>query len=163
MHKVFLGIGGNLGNKQANFEKVFELIEKDLGKVIEHSSIYETPAWGFHSEEVFWNQVLLIETTLSAHAILENIKHIEAAFDRKRGKERYSSRQMDVDILYYNQDFFDDEHLVIPHPRIHERKFVLVPLCEIAPDFKHPLMRLNHVSLLENCLDKSIIKKVAID
>jgi 2-amino-4-hydroxy-6-hydroxymethyldihydropteridine diphosphokinase len=163
MHKVFLGIGGNIGNKQLNFEKVLVLIEKELGKIIQFSSVYETPAWGFHSDDVFWNQVLIIETILEAEELLWRIHKVEAEFDRKRGDERYASRQMDIDILFFDDDYFETKTLIIPHPRIQERKFVLVPLVEIAPNFKHPLIRLSSLKLLENCHDKSLIKKVTIE
>ncbi len=162
MHKVCLGIGGNIGNKQANFQKVFDLIEKDLGKVVLSSSIYETPPWGFHADDAFWNQVLVIETILEAVELLWRITKIEEGFERKRGNERYSSRQMDVDILYFDDDFMETKNLIIPHPRIHERKFVLVPLCEIAPNFKHPLRRLTSLEMLDSCRDDSIIKKVKL-
>uniref|UniRef100_UPI003217315F 2-amino-4-hydroxy-6- hydroxymethyldihydropteridine diphosphokinase n=1 Tax=uncultured Draconibacterium sp. TaxID=1573823 RepID=UPI003217315F len=160
MHKVYLGIGGNIGNKQQNFEKVRELINKELGKIVLSSSIYETPPWGFHSDDPFWNQVLLIDTILEAEELLWRINSLEERFERIRGKERYSSRQMDIDILYFNEEYFETKTLIIPHPKIHERKFVLVPLVEIAPDFKHPLRRLSNLQLLENCHDDSIIKKV---
>ena len=163
MHKVFLGIGGNIGNKRLNFENVLNLIEKELGKINQSSSIYETPPWGFHSENTFWNQVLIIETKLEALELLWRIHKIEEEFERKRGKERYSSRQMDIDILYFNDDYFETKTLIIPHPKIHERKFVLVPLCEIAPDLKHPLLRLTSIEMLEACRDDSIIKKVKFD
>ncbi len=161
MHKVFLGIGGNIGNKQGNFEKVSVLIQKELGKIVQLSSIYEAPPWGFHAEEAFWNQVIVIETKLEAIELLWRIHKIEEEFDRKRGKERYSSRQMDVDILYFDDEYMETKNLIIPHPKIHERKFVLVPLCEIAPDFKHPLRRLTSIQMLEHCHDDSIIKKIA--
>lgn len=163
MHKVFLGIGGNIGNKQHNFRLAKELIEKELGKLIQSSSIYETPPWGFHSEDVFWNQVLLIETKLEAIELLWRIHKIEEQFGRTRGTEGYTSRQMDVDILYFDDVFMETKNLIIPHPKIHERKFVLVPLCEIAPDFKHPLRRLTSIEMLESSRDDSIIKKVKPD
>lgn len=160
MHKVFLGIGGNIGNKHKNFEKALILINKELGKVVLSSSIYETPPWGFHSEDVFWNQVLVINTKLEAEELLWRINAIEETFGRQRGKERYSSRQMDIDILYFNDEYFETKTLIIPHPKIHERRFVLVPLAEIAPDFKHPLRRLTNIKMLDNCRDDSIIKKI---
>lgn len=163
MNKVFLGLGGNIGDKHKNFIHVHELIELKLGKIIQKSSIYETPPWGFQSEEIFWNQVLVIETKLEAEELLWRIKEIEAEFGRKRGKERYSSREMDIDILYFNDDFMESIDLIIPHPRIHERRFVLVPLVEIAPEMKHPLRRLTSIEMLENCLDKSVIKKINTD
>lgn len=163
MHKVFLGIGGNIGNKRLNFEKVLLLIETELGEITELSSIYETPPWGFQSEDTFWNQVVIIETKLEAVELLWRIHKIEEEFDRKRGKERYSSRQMDVDILYFDDEYMETQNLIIPHSKLHERKFVLVPLCEIAPQMKHPLFRLTSVEMLEACRDESIIKKVQLD
>lgn len=159
MHKVFLGIGGNIGDKRKNFEKVIQLIEVNLGHIIQSSSIYEAPPWGFQSEDAFWNQVIGIETVLEAEELLWRIHEIEEKFDRKRGKERYSSRQMDIDILYFDNDYLETKTLIIPHPKIQERKFVLIPLVEIAPDFVHPLLRMNSVTLLENCRDESVIKK----
>nr|WP_321358364.1 2-amino-4-hydroxy-6-hydroxymethyldihydropteridine diphosphokinase [uncultured Draconibacterium sp.] len=163
MNKVFLGIGGNIGDKHKNFIHVLELVEIKLGKIIQKSSVYETPPWGFHCEDVFWNQILVIETKLEAEELLWRIHEIEADFGRKRGNERYSSREMDIDILYFNDDFLESPDLIVPHPRIHERRFVLVPLVEIAPEMKHPLRRLTSIEMLESCLDKSVIKKVEMD
>ena len=163
MNKVFLGIGGNLGDKQKNFDRAYKLIEIKLGQIIRKSSVYETPPWGFHAENVFWNQVIVIETILEAEELLWRIHEIEADFGRKRETERYSSREMDIDILYFNDDFFETKTLIIPHPRIHERRFVLVPLVEIAPNMKHSLRRLSSIEMLENCLDESVIKKVEMD
>ncbi|QIA07136.1 2-amino-4-hydroxy-6-hydroxymethyldihydropteridine diphosphokinase [Draconibacterium halophilum] len=160
MNKVFLGIGGNIGDKRQNFIHVLNLIEIKLGKIIQKSSVYETPPWGFRSEDAFWNQVLIIETKLEAEELLWRIREIETDFGRERGNERYSSREMDIDILYFNDDFLESKDLIIPHPRIHERRFVLIPLVEIAPEMKHPLRRLTSIEMLENCLDQSVIKKI---
>lgn len=160
MHMVFLGIGGNIGNKQKNFGEVCRIIENNLGKIEMKSSVYETPPWGFKADENFWNQVICIETLLSPQELLAEIRNIEEHFGRERKTDHYSSREMDIDILYYDDDFVENESLVIPHPRIEQRKFVLVPLVEIAPDFKHPLLRLTSIEMLENCKDGSVIKKV---
>ena len=162
MHKVFLGIGGNIGNKQQNFTKVEDLIEKRLGKILLKSSVYETPPWGFNAEENFWNQVLLIETKFLAEELLWRTKEIEDQFYRQERDVRYSSREMDIDMLYYDDIFMETDKLILPHPRLHQRKFVLVPLVEIAPDFKHPLFRLTSMQMLENCKDESIIKKIEL-
>jgi 2-amino-4-hydroxy-6-hydroxymethyldihydropteridine diphosphokinase len=163
MSQVFLGIGGNIGNKQANFNKVYNLIERKLGQISAKSSIYESPPWGFHAENNFWNQVLKIETEKSPETLLHEIHEIEALFGRKRKKKQYVSREMDIDILYYDDIYTETETLIIPHPRIPLRMFVVVPLAEIAPDFKHPLLRFTSLQMLENCKDKSVIKKVQLN
>ncbi len=160
MHTVYLGIGGNIGNKQKNFDNVYQIIEKELGRILISSSIYETPPWGFQSDDAFWNSVLLIETSYLPEELLAEIHLIEERFGRKRGNEKYSSREMDIDILYFDDIFIETETLIIPHPRIHQRKFVLVPLNEIAPNLKHPLLRLTTIEMLENCMDESVILKV---
>ena len=160
MHKVFLGIGGNIGNKQFNFIRVEELINKQLGSIQLKSSIYETPPWGFHADENFWNAVFVIETKWRAEEILWRIHEIEDHFKKEQGDERYISREMDIDILYFDDIFYETADLIIPHPRIQNRKFVLVPLVEIAPGLKHPLLRLTSLQMLENCKDESVIKKV---
>jgi 2-amino-4-hydroxy-6-hydroxymethyldihydropteridine diphosphokinase len=161
MHKVYLGIGGNIGNKQINFKEVYQIIENELGTINKTSSIYETPPWGFQSNDPFWNSVIEISTLYSADEILSKIYIAENNFRRKRKKERYSSREMDIDILYFDDVFMETVNLIIPHPRLHQRKFVLVPLAEIAPDLKHSLLRLTSIEMLENCMDESVIKKIA--
>ncbi len=163
MHKVFLGIGGNIGNKAQNFRTAYSLVTEKLGTIVQSSSIYESPPWGFQAKEYFWNQILIIETKHSPDKLLEEIHIIENEFGRKRKKYTYVSREMDIDILYYDEIFIETEKLIIPHPKIHQRLFVLVPLSEIAPDFKHPLFRLTNVQMFENCKDKSVIKKIDFD
>ncbi len=163
MYQVFLSIGGNLGNKRANFDKVYTHIQNELGKIILKSSVYETPAWGFVSEDSFWNQVLCIDTHLNPSEILDNIEKIDAVFGRKRSGNGYSSREMDIDILYFDDNIINTENLTIPHPLLHNRLFVLVPLAEIAPDFVHPVLKLSSLEMLNNCEDKSEIKKVNND
>lgn len=160
MNKVFLGIGGNIGDKHHNFTEVHRLIAAKMGPIIKSSSVYETPPWGFNAKFNFWNQVLLVETKLEAIEMLWRIQEIEDTFGRDKGTEKYASRQMDIDILYFNDEFMETEKLIVPHPLIQNRKFVLVPLVEIAPDLKHPLLRLTSVQMLENCKDQSVIKRV---
>jgi len=160
MHTVYLGIGGNIGNKQINFDNVYNIIENELGKIIIASSIYETPPWGFQSDDTFWNSVIAIETLNSPEELLSKIHLIEEKFGRKRSDEKYSSREMDIDILYFDDIFIETETLIIPHPRIQQRKFVLVPLNEIVPNLRHPLLRFTTFEMLENCMDESVILKV---
>jgi 2-amino-4-hydroxy-6-hydroxymethyldihydropteridine diphosphokinase len=160
MHKIFLGIGGNIGNKQVNFNKVYTFIKNELGEIVKRSSVYETPPWGFSANENFWNQVLIIETRFSPTDVLQKITEIENTFGRERETGKYNSREMDIDILYFDELIIETEKLVIPHPRIQYRKFVLVPLNEIAYDFKHPLLRLTSFQMLEKCKDESVILKL---
>ncbi len=160
MQKVFLGLGGNIGNKHANFKKAEDLIQSRVGNIVKRSSVYETPPWGFNVEDDFWNTVVIIETKLRPDEVLWRTKEIEDQFEKEEGSERYRSREIDIDILYYDDIFIETERLIIPHPLLHQRKFVLVPLVEIAPKFKHPLLRLNSVQMLEICKDESVIKKV---
>ncbi|HDR51774.1 MAG TPA: 2-amino-4-hydroxy-6-hydroxymethyldihydropteridine diphosphokinase [Mariniphaga anaerophila] len=162
MYQVFLGIGGNIGNKRMNFEKVHFLVEKELGKILRASSVYETAPWGFSADENFWNQVLLIETELRSEELLARINRIEKEFGRKREPGKWTSREMDIDILYYEDLVVETKKLAIPHPYLSKRMFVLVPLAEIAPEFRHPVLKKTNRQLLEDCTDKSEIKKVEL-
>jgi 2-amino-4-hydroxy-6-hydroxymethyldihydropteridine diphosphokinase len=160
MHQVFLGIGGNTGNKQDNFDKVYTFIKNELGEVLRSSSVYETSPWGFQSEDNFWNQVLVVETEYSPEELLQKVAKIENWLGRERGTTGYTSRKMDIDILYFDELVIETENLTIPHPQIANRLFVLVPLAEIAPEFVHPLLKITTLEMVENCPDKSEINKI---
>ena len=160
MHQVFLGIGGNTGNKQDNFDKVYTFIKNELGEVLRSSSVYETSPWGFQSEDNFWNQILVVETEYSPEELLQKVAKIENWFGRERGTTGYTSRKMDIDILYFDELVIETENLTIPHPQIANRLFVLVPLAEIAPEFVHPLLKITTLEMVENCPDKSEINKI---
>ena len=160
MHQVFLGTGGNIGNKHDNFDKVYTFIKNELGTIVKSSAVYETPPWGFEATEKFWNTVLIIETELSATELLSKINNIENRFGRTRDGVNYKSREMDIDILYFNDEIINTENLTIPHPLLHKRLFVLVPLAEIAPKFVHPVLKLTSFEMLNNCKDKSVIRKI---
>ena len=163
MYKVFLGIGGNIGDKKKNFVRCYELIEERLGKIMLFSPIYETPPWGFLSENNFWNQVIYCETNFEPEMLLEEIHQIELLFGRDRKSGSYSPREMDIDILYFDDFIIKSDYLVIPHPFIQERLFVLKPLSDIAPDFINPVLKKTSLQMLENCKDTSEIKKVGFE
>jgi dihydroneopterin aldolase/2-amino-4-hydroxy-6-hydroxymethyldihydropteridine diphosphokinase len=157
--EVFLGIGANLGNRENNLKEAVARVEEYIGKVTAFSSIYETEAWGFQTEDEFLNMVLKVETKLKPSGLLGRILMIESLLGRIRITKQYSSRVIDIDILFYGNKKINDVELIIPHPRLHERKFILVPLCEIAPDLIHPVMNKSIAALLKSCKDESKVKK----
>lgn len=155
MKIVFLGIGSNLGNRESNIQQAVAEIEKSVGVVRKTSSVYETEPWGFQSEDAFLNMVVATETELSPRALLSEILNIESSLGRIRNNDRYSSRIIDIDILLYDKVILNEPDLKIPHPLMHERKFVLVPLCEIAPEMIHPVLKKTFRELLDVCGDGS--------
>ena len=160
MKKVFLGLGTNMGDRAENLSKAVKCIEIDIGSVLKTSSIFETEPWGFHSEEQFLNMVVKVETELTPPGLMEKILSIETLLGRKREEKQYVSRIIDIDILLYEDQIIDAENLKIPHPLLHERKFVLEPLCEIEADMVHPVLGKNIRDLLTDCKDKSEITKL---
>ena len=159
MKIVFLGIGTNLGNRESNLEQAVLRIKESIGKVLISSSIYETEPWGFQATDKFLNLVVKVETELTPSGLLGRILMTESLLGRVRGQNQYSSRLIDIDILFYEDMIVDEESLKIPHPLLHERKFVLVPLCDIAPELIHPVLKKSIGELLEICEDKSVVKK----
>jgi 2-amino-4-hydroxy-6-hydroxymethyldihydropteridine diphosphokinase len=129
-------------------------IGESVGKIITASLVYETEPWGFKSETEFLNQVVLVETNLSPSGLLGRVLMIESQLGRLRDEKQYTSRKIDIDILLYNNSIIKDVSLVIPHPLMHERRFVLTPLCEIAPDLIHPALKKSIKYLLKKCPDK---------
>lgn len=161
MTMLYLLLGGNLGDKKKIFEEARELLGERIGEISALSAVYETEPWGFQSENVFWNQVLKIETGLSSEEILRKTQQIEQDLGRIRKENRYESRMIDIDILFYGDKIIKKEDLIIPHPRIQIRKFTLVPLCEIAPELVHPVLKKSIRQLLEECSDQLKVKIVS--
>ena len=159
MKPVFLGIGTNLGEREENLRKAIKLIEEHIGSITEESSVYETEPWGFQSETSFFNMVIKVETNLTPSGLLGRILMIEAMMGRLREGQGYKSRIIDIDILFFGSRIFENKILKIPHPRIQERRFVLVPLSEIAGDLLHPVFKKSIQELLQECKDKSKVLK----
>ncbi len=152
LHQIFLGLGSNLGNREENLSTAQRLIVEKVGKICSKSSIYETAAWGITEQNAFLNQVLEVETCFSPSAALHLVLRIEKDMGRIR-EIKWGERSIDIDVLYYENEVISTENLAIPHPFIQERKFVLVPLCEIAPAFIHPKLNQTNLELLEKCQD----------
>ncbi len=158
-HVLYLLLGSNLGDKKKQMDQATELIKEMIGQVTKRSSFYETEPWGFSSEEFFLNITLQTLTFLSPEEVIQKIGEIEKRFGRKRSGRGYSSRNMDIDILFYDDLVIDQDILKIPHPRLQDRRFVLVPLDEIAHDLIHPVFRKTIGELLHDCADTKDVRK----
>lgn len=134
-------------------------IEGSIGQLESSSALYESEPWGFDHPSKFLNQVVVCETTLNPLEVLEQIHHIEMRLGRVRNGEGYAARTADIDILFYGNKVIDTPTLTIPHPRLHERRFTLLPLAEICPNYIHPTKKSSILELLECCIDMSTVVK----
>ncbi len=163
LDEVYLSIGTNLGNRAENIFTAHEKISSKMGLIVNYSAIYETSPWGFDHENNFYNQVVSVNTYFSPQKLLERIKSIEQGMGRKQQKSKhYEARVMDIDILFYQDKIIHDSGLIIPHPRLKNRMFVLRPLCDVAPELVHPVYQVTMRMLLNECPDESEVKPAAI-
>ncbi len=161
-HTVYLSLGSNEGNRVYFLQKAIFLLAGRVGPIRKVSPVYESPAWGFESDP-FLNACVELETRLSPEEVLGCILDIEKSLGRMRSSDRgYRSRTLDIDILYYDTLIKDDDTLIIPHPGIPFRRFVLKPLADIAPQFYHPVIGKDTRNLLQECRDDSVLTKTGI-
>ena len=159
MSKVYLSIGSNKGNRSVLINNAIDEIDKKVGIIISRSSIYQSKSWGFDSND-FYNLSLLIDTDIEPKSLLINLKKIEKSMGREDIDGSYSDRFIDIDILFYDNIIIDSEDLKIPHPKIEIRKFVLVPMLEIADDYVHPILNKTIKQLDNDCDDQGIPLKI---
>lgn len=158
LQTLFLSLGSNLGNREENLNQAIQLIRQNISTNLSISNIYETEPWGNLNQAGFLNLILKIEnSSLFPHEVLEKIQKIEIELGRVR-VEKWGERCIDIDIIYFNDLVLDDTQLVIPHPFVQERKFVLVPLADVAPDWVHPVLQKTTLQMLQDCPDSGWIK-----
>ncbi|AEV97326.1 2-amino-4-hydroxy-6-hydroxymethyldihydropteridine pyrophosphokinase [Niastella koreensis GR20-10] len=160
MNKVFLLIGGNMGDRLQNLHQAIALLAATCGPVTQQSAVYETAAWGKTDQAAFLNQALLLHTLLTPQELITTILSVEEQLGRRR-MEKNGPRVIDIDIIFYNDLVMHEPHLTIPHPQLQNRRFVLIPLIEIAPDLVHPVLHKTLIELLSECRDDLAVNKLA--
>jgi 2-amino-4-hydroxy-6-hydroxymethyldihydropteridine diphosphokinase len=158
MSDIYLSLGTNLRDRRANLRAALDALPPEV-VVRAASKIYETPAWGFEDQPAFLNMAIRGETSLQPEPLLKHLKQLENRLGREPSFH-WGPRLIDIDLLFYDALVIDTPQLVIPHPRLQERAFVLVPLSDIAPDLLHPMLGKTVRQLLEG-LDKNGIVPVS--
>lgn len=159
MNRIYLLLGSNMGNSKQQLSKATRHISKTIGKVTRQSGLYVTAAWGNTNQPDFLNQVIIAETKLGAIETMQTILGIEEEMGRIRTVKN-APRIIDIDILFFNKEVLNEKMLSVPHPQIPNRRFVLVPLNELSPNFKHPVFQQSIHHLLKICKDPLNVKKI---
>ena len=157
MNTAYLLLGANIGNPVQQLQDARAEITDRIGPIIQASSLYESEAWGVEDQPIFLNQVIQVETEHTVQRVLQDIMKIEILLGRIRG-QRWGSRIIDIDILYFNSEIVHEEDLQVPHPYIQERNFTLIPLVEIAADYIHPIFKKSNTELLHESTDPLNVK-----
>ena len=155
--KVFLQLGSNMGDRVNYLNLAKKYIEDEIGSILNESRIYESAPWGVNNQKYYLNEVIEVNTVDDPYNLLKKILHIEKKIGRFRGR-KWSSRVIDIDIIFYASVIINDKKLIIPHEYMHERNFVLYPLNDIAADFVHPILENTVNKLMIECNDKNEIK-----
>jgi len=158
MNTAYLLTGGNIGDREAFLQQARDLLGKYCGEITAASGLYETAAWGNAKQAAFLNQALELTTPLNAKQLIRRILKIENLMGRER-KEKYGPRNIDIDILLFNDEIHNISFLKIPHPELQNRRFALLPLTEIAADLVHPVFKKTIKNLLDECPDSLEVKK----
>jgi 2-amino-4-hydroxy-6-hydroxymethyldihydropteridine diphosphokinase len=159
MNEVYLQLGSNIGNSKKQLLIAQDLLTQRIGFQVAASSLYQTAAWGNTDQADFINQVIIIKSPLAATDCLQKILAIEQEMGRVR-TQKNAPRIIDIDILFFNNDIINCKDLVVPHPALPDRRFVLIPLNELSPDFMHPVLKQTVHQMLLNCQDTLDVKKI---
>lgn len=157
METVYLCLGGNIGDTLNYLQNAVAMIGRRIGSVVSQSAVYQSEPWGFNAEQMFLNQVVVAETELEPHAVLEHCLQIESEFGRTRSGNGYEPRTIDIDIIFFGHQIISQPDLQVPHPLMHRRNFVLQPMCDVAADFVHPVIGKTVRQLFAECDDKSAV------
>lgn len=161
-NNAYLLLGGNLGNLLRTFSQAIATIGMHAGTVVRQSSLFESEPWGMGSAEVFMNQAVEITTELDPYSLLQVLFRIESDFGRIRNTTAPESRTLDIDILLFNDIIYNKKNLVIPHPRLHQRRFALMPLAQIAPEKVHPVLGKSIETLFRECTDTLHVTEISM-
>ena len=161
---VFVLLGSNLGDRELLVNQACKMMGERCGEIVAKSRLYESEPWGFRAEHWFLNQVVKIETSLSPDALMLDLLAIEKELgrDRTTPHEGYVSRPIDLDILYFGDKIIETQLVTAPHPRLYQRRFTLLPLCDVAPAFVHPTLKKTNLQLLDECQDTGIVKTLLL-
>jgi len=160
MEGVYLLLGSNEGDRAACLQEAVRQITMHCGSVVKKSALYETAAWGLENQPDFLNQAICIHTGLAPEALLQATLSVEKAMGRQR-VIKWGQRTIDIDIIFYGSQIVQTGKLIIPHPMMQERRFVLAPLCEIARSFVHPVLKKTVQQLLDECPDLLDVKRIS--
>ncbi len=163
MHTAYLLTGSNLGRRELMLSEALRLIRKKVGRIEKRSLVYETEPWGFEDHRPFLNQALKVQTHLTPGKLLSAVLQIELVLGRIRQPDQYISRVIDIDILFYDAIIMAEKHLTIPHPLLHQRRFVLQPLAEIVPTMLHPVFNVPVMELLHSCPDHCAVAPYEVE
>lgn len=161
MHIAYLLIGSNLGDKATYLKNASSYIQQQCGQIVKQSSYYETAPWGFTDQPGFLNQALIVQTQLDPAELMQQLLAIETSMGRIR-TIKMGPRIIDLDILQIDQIVLDTSLLQLPHPAMHQRRFALIPMAEIAPELVHPVLQKTMTELLQECPDQGDVQKKMI-
>lgn len=163
MNTAYILLGSNEGDRLQHLTNALNFIQQEAGNIVKTSAVYTTLAWGYTEQPDFLNQVICIDTSLSAQQLLQTLLSVEKKLGRIRSSTKWMQRIIDLDVLFYNDTIIDSPELKVPHPHLQDRKFVLIPLQEIAPTYVHPLFKKNITTLTAECKDLLEVRKLHLE